>query len=141
MAIPANRDRWRAVAETEFSATARAVPAYRQLYATILRPPRHRGLFLTPYPAHCAPSQRLKFEQYYASFEAHGFAIFRERVVQPPHRLQRGAEIVVRDGIARPDPQRLLVFGDRLVRMILAGECRAQDPVCPAVAGRELLNC
>jgi hypothetical protein len=39
------------------------------LYARILRRRVIRGLFLTPYPAHCAPSQRLKFEQYYASFE------------------------------------------------------------------------
>lgn len=75
LATAANRDRWRAVAEAEFSAARRACPAYRQLYAEILRPPRHRGLFLTPYPPHCAPSQRLKFEQYYASFEEHDIEV------------------------------------------------------------------
>lgn len=70
IATAANRDRWRAVAEREFSVPARACPAYRDLYTRILRRrPRYRGLFLTPYPLHCAPSQRLKFEQYYESFE------------------------------------------------------------------------
>jgi len=34
-----------------------------------------RVLFLTPYPRHCAPSQRLKFEQYYAYFEEHGIEV------------------------------------------------------------------
>src|SRR4029453_17308818 len=75
LAAPGNRDRWRAVAATEFSVASRAYPAYRELYARILRPPRSRGLFLTPYPCHCAPSQRLKFEQYYASFEAHDIRV------------------------------------------------------------------
>jgi L-malate glycosyltransferase len=83
LAVPANRDRWRAVAETEFSVAARACPAYQQLYARILRPPRARGLFLTPYPAHCAPSQRLKFEQYYASFEAHDIRVVVSPFVTP----------------------------------------------------------
>ena len=83
LAGPAHRDRWRAVAETEFSAASRACPAYRQLYTEILRPPRYRGLFLTPYPAHCAPSQRLKFEQYYASFEAHGIRVVVSPFVTP----------------------------------------------------------
>ena len=32
-----NRDRWRAVAESEFSVVSRACPAYRELYAGILR--------------------------------------------------------------------------------------------------------
>jgi glycosyltransferase involved in cell wall biosynthesis len=41
LATPAHRQRWRAVAETEFSLTSRACPAYRQLYARILRAP-HR---------------------------------------------------------------------------------------------------
>jgi glycosyltransferase involved in cell wall biosynthesis len=82
LARAANRDRWRAVAETEFSVTSRACPAYRQLYASILRP-RHRGLFLTPYPGHCAPSQRLKFEQYYASFEEHDIRVVVSPFVTP----------------------------------------------------------
>ena len=38
LASPANRDRWRTVARTEFSVAARACPAYRQLYDRILRP-------------------------------------------------------------------------------------------------------
>jgi glycosyltransferase involved in cell wall biosynthesis len=75
LATSANRDRFRAVAEAEFSTAGRACPAYRQLYAEILRPRRYRGLFLTPYPPHCAPSQRLKFEQYYASFEEHDIEV------------------------------------------------------------------
>jgi len=83
LATPANRDRWRAVAETEFSVSARACPAYRQLYDAILRPPRYRGLFLTPYPSHCAPSQRLKFEQYYASFEEHDIRVVVSPFVTP----------------------------------------------------------
>lgn len=72
LARAGNRERWRAVAEREFSVASRACPAYRELYTRILhRRPRYRGLFLTPYPLHCAPSQRLKFEQYYGSFEDH----------------------------------------------------------------------
>jgi glycosyltransferase involved in cell wall biosynthesis len=53
------------------------------LYDRILRPPRYRGLFLTPYPPHCAPSQRLKFEQYYASFEEHGIKVVASPFVTP----------------------------------------------------------
>ena len=83
LATAANRDRWRAVAETEFSTASRACPEYRGLYDRILRPPRHRGLFLTPYPPHCAPSQRLKFEQYYASFEEHGIRVVVSPFVTP----------------------------------------------------------
>jgi glycosyltransferase involved in cell wall biosynthesis len=83
LALPANRARWRAVAETEFSVAARACPAYRQLYAAILRRPRYRGLFLTPYPFGCAPSQRLKFEQYYASFEEHDIRVVVSPFVTP----------------------------------------------------------
>jgi glycosyltransferase involved in cell wall biosynthesis len=72
LATAANRSRWRAAAEREFSTTGRALPAYRALYSRIAaRRPRLRGLFLTPYPLHCAPSQRLKFEQYYDSFAEH----------------------------------------------------------------------
>jgi glycosyltransferase involved in cell wall biosynthesis len=79
-----NRCRWRLVAEQEFSADARAIPAYRTMYARILaRRPRHRGLFLTPYPLHCAPSQRLKFEQYYASFEERGIKVVTSPFVGP----------------------------------------------------------
>jgi len=37
LASAANRDRWRAVAESEFSVVSRACPAYRDLYAGILR--------------------------------------------------------------------------------------------------------
>jgi glycosyltransferase involved in cell wall biosynthesis len=43
LAIPANRGRWRGVAEAEFSVASRACPAYRQLYARMLRPPRYRA--------------------------------------------------------------------------------------------------
>jgi glycosyltransferase involved in cell wall biosynthesis len=32
-------------------------------------------LFIVPYPYGCAPSQRLKFEQYYSAFEKKGFVI------------------------------------------------------------------
>lgn len=83
LATAANRDRWRAVAEGEFSVATRACPAYRELYAGILKRPRYRGLFLTPYPFHCAPSQRLKFEQYYASFEEHGIRVVVSPFVTP----------------------------------------------------------
>lgn len=83
LAIPANRERWRAVADAEFSVVSRACPAYRDLYARMLRPPRARGLFLTPYPGQCAPSQRLKFEQYYASFEAQGIRVVVSPFVTP----------------------------------------------------------
>ena len=37
LAMPANRDRWRAVAESEFSVASRAYPAYQQLYARIIK--------------------------------------------------------------------------------------------------------
>jgi len=40
LATPAGRERWRAIAETEFSVTSRACPTYRQLYDRILRPHR-----------------------------------------------------------------------------------------------------
>jgi glycosyltransferase involved in cell wall biosynthesis len=83
LAVAAHRTRWRAVAEAEFSASARAFPEYRRLYAAILRKPRARGLFLTPYPLHCAPSQRLKFEQYYAAFEAHDIQVVVSSFVTP----------------------------------------------------------
>ena len=77
------RDRWRLVAETQFAVSTCAVPAYAQLYRRILRRPRCRGLFLTPYPLHCAPSQRLKFEQYYASFEEHDIQVVVSPFVTP----------------------------------------------------------
>jgi glycosyltransferase involved in cell wall biosynthesis len=77
------RDRWRAIAEREFAASSRAIPAYRQLYRKMLRRPRFRGLFLTPYPPHCAPSQRLKFEQYYPSFEEHDIEVVISPFVAP----------------------------------------------------------
>ncbi|WP_448697807.1 glycosyltransferase [Mucilaginibacter sp. AW1-3] len=32
-------------------------------------------LFIVPYPQNTAPSQRLKFEQYYAGFEQHGYQV------------------------------------------------------------------
>ena len=51
LATAANRDRWRAVAQSEFSVVSRACPAYRDLYAGILQPPagavqphRHTGV-------------------------------------------------------------------------------------------------
>jgi glycosyltransferase involved in cell wall biosynthesis len=76
LATGANRPRCRAIAEREFSLIGRALPAYNELYARVLaRRPRCRGLFLTPYPLHCAPSQRLKFEQYYQTFEDHGIQV------------------------------------------------------------------
>jgi glycosyltransferase involved in cell wall biosynthesis len=70
------RGHFRGIAERQFPLHGRAVPAYRALYRQLLsRRPRKRVLFLTPYPPHCAPSQRLKFEQYYADFEAHGIEV------------------------------------------------------------------
>jgi len=36
---------------------------------------KYKILFLAPYPIDCAPSQRLKYEQYYPHFEANGFEI------------------------------------------------------------------
>lgn len=83
LATAAGRSRWRAVAEAEFAIDTCALPEYRQLYARILRKPRYRGLFLTPYPVHCAPSQRLKFEQYYASFQDHDIDVVVSPFVTP----------------------------------------------------------
>ena len=78
------RSRRRAIAEREFSVERRAYPAYRELYQRILgRRPRYCGLFLTPYPLRCAPSQRLKFEQYYASFEDNGIEVVVSPFVGP----------------------------------------------------------
>ncbi|MBL4752383.1 MAG: glycosyltransferase family 4 protein [Flavobacteriales bacterium] len=37
--------------------------------------PQYKILFLAPYPMHCAPSQRLKYEQYYDHFEENGFRV------------------------------------------------------------------
>lgn len=36
---------------------------------------KQRILFLSPYPFGKAPSQRLKFEQYYSHFENNGFEL------------------------------------------------------------------
>ena len=84
LSTAANRRRWRAVAERKFSVTGRALPAYQALYSLILqRRPRYRGLFVTPYPLHCAPSQRLKFEQYYRSFEDHQIEVVTSSFVGP----------------------------------------------------------
>ena len=43
LATAANRPRWRAVAESEFSVASRACPAYRDLYAGILRAAERAG--------------------------------------------------------------------------------------------------
>ncbi len=84
LATPENRARWREVAEQRFSTANTALPAYRSLYETILaRRPRRRGLFLTPYPLHSAPSQRLKFEQYYSAFEDAGIEVVVSPFVTP----------------------------------------------------------
>lgn len=74
--VARGREVFRRVAEQHFSLTQRGIPAYRRLYAQILgRQVMTRVLFLTPYPLHCATSQRLKFEQYYADFEAQGIGV------------------------------------------------------------------
>jgi L-malate glycosyltransferase len=79
-----DRGRWREVAEQRFSVERRALPAYRDLYQRIIgRRPRRRGLFLTPYPLHCAPSQRLKFEQYYPAFADDGIEVVVSPFVTP----------------------------------------------------------
>jgi glycosyltransferase involved in cell wall biosynthesis len=84
LATAGNRSRWRAVAERNFSLATRALPAYRELYEQILRRRlRKRGLFLTPYPIHRAPSQRLKFEQYYADFDDHDIDVVVSSFVSP----------------------------------------------------------
>jgi glycosyltransferase involved in cell wall biosynthesis len=76
MAASTDRSVRRAIAEREFSVATRACPAYQELYTRILtRQRKWRGLFLTPYPIHSAPSQRLKFEQYYQAFEDHGIEV------------------------------------------------------------------
>jgi L-malate glycosyltransferase len=43
-----------------------------------------RILVVCPYPEHVAPSQRLKFEQYYASWEAEGYRITTSPFMKPP---------------------------------------------------------
>ncbi len=71
-----NRNAFREIAVKHFSMKNRAYPAYRDLYDRVLaRRPVSRVLFLTPYPPHCAPSQRLKFEQYYTYFEDRGIQV------------------------------------------------------------------
>ncbi|OFW06398.1 MAG: hypothetical protein A3I61_19790 [Acidobacteria bacterium RIFCSPLOWO2_02_FULL_68_18] len=83
-ALGRGRAHYRAVAEGHFSLEERACPAYRALYDSILvRRPRRRVLFLTPYPLHCAPSQRLKFEQYYRFFEDNGIKVVASPFVAP----------------------------------------------------------
>ena len=75
-ALLRGRAHYRQIAERHFSLAERALPAYRELYSRILaRRPDRRVLFLTPYPLHCAPSQRLKFEQYYQHFEESGIQV------------------------------------------------------------------
>jgi glycosyltransferase involved in cell wall biosynthesis len=79
-----DRSRRRSIAEAQFSVAGRALPAYRELYRRILgRRPKYRGLFLTPYPVHRAPSQRLKFEQYYSAFEDHHIEVVVSAFVGP----------------------------------------------------------
>lgn len=41
-------------------------------------------LFLSPYPEHCAPSQRLKYEQYFRMFEAEGYEVKTSSFVSKP---------------------------------------------------------
>lgn len=78
------REPFRRIAERIFSLTARGAPAYRRLYAEVFaRRPKKRVLFLTPYPLHCAPSQRLKFEQYYGDFEAQGVQVTVSPFISP----------------------------------------------------------
>ena len=84
LATGEDRSRRREIAAQQFSVAGRALPAYRDLYRRILgRRPRYRGLFLTPYPLHCAPSQRLKFEQYYSTFEDHQIQVVVSPFVGP----------------------------------------------------------
>jgi len=41
----------------------------------VSREKKYKILFLAPYPIGCAPSQRLKYEQYYPHFEENGFQV------------------------------------------------------------------
>jgi L-malate glycosyltransferase len=83
-AVGRGRDHYRRIAERLFGLEERAYPEYRSLYTEILaRRPRRRVLFLTPYPPHCAPSQRLKFEQYYRHFEDDGIQVVVSPFVAP----------------------------------------------------------
>lgn len=71
-----SRGSFRSIAEKHFSLLNRAAPSYRRLYEKVLsRPPSKKILFLTPYPFGCAPSQRLKFEQYYQALEEQGIQV------------------------------------------------------------------
>ena len=38
-------------------------------------------LFITPYPKGFAPSQRLKFEQYYSSFESANYKVYHDSFI------------------------------------------------------------
>lgn len=70
------RESLRQVAQRHFSLHQRAGVSYRRLYEKILSKTFDKKvLFLTPYPPHCAPSQRLKFEQYYPFFEEQGVRV------------------------------------------------------------------
>lgn len=62
--------RCRQVAEQSF-ALQEGVDRYWRIYHRKSK----RVLFLVPYPRDCAPSQRLKFEQYYAHFEQQGIEV------------------------------------------------------------------
>jgi glycosyltransferase involved in cell wall biosynthesis len=78
------REAFRAIAERHLSLSGLAVPCYRRLYERVLaRRSRARLLVLAPYPLGCAPSQRLKFEQYYDDFEQGGFSVTASPFVCP----------------------------------------------------------
>ncbi len=73
--------RCRQVVEQYF-ALQEGVDRYWRMYHRLgvgTRQKPKRVLFLVPYPRDCAPSQRLKFEQYYPAFEEQGI----EAVVSP----------------------------------------------------------
>ena len=73
---PGIRERCRRAALAHFDLDRVGGPAYRWLYRRLSRDARRRRLLvLTPYPSDCAPSQRMKFEKYYPSFEAHGIEV------------------------------------------------------------------
>lgn len=66
-----------ATAQEQFDLARIGGVRYRSLYERLSVQPRRRTriLFLVPYPRDCAPSQRLKFEQYYPEFERQGIEV------------------------------------------------------------------
>lgn len=71
---PDLRARCQQVARQHFDLEQVGAARYQRLYRRLM-PRRTRVLFLVPYPKRCAPSQRLKFEQYYPSLEAQGIDV------------------------------------------------------------------